>query len=104
VAKETKMEFTMTSGTHYATGEKIVALTRSCPPDAPPAYRAARQLRAEANATGRCLSCAAVMASSRHERRKAKALGEPAHAVIVHEAWCAASDEGLERTWPASLS
>lgn len=98
------MEFTMTSGVHYETGEKIMALTRACPDDAPPAFRAAWQVRAEANATGRCPGCGAVMASNRHERRKAEKLGEPAHAVILHEAWCPASDEGLERTWISSAN
>lgn len=85
------------TGEHCETGEKIMALTRACPDNAPPAYRAAHQVRTEANSTGRCSSCGAVMTSNRHERRKAKALGEPAHAAIVHEPWCTASDERLQR-------
>ena len=51
--------FTMTVGEHYETGERIAALTRPCPEDAPPAYRVAWTIRAEANATGRCSSCGA---------------------------------------------
>ena len=96
--------FTMTSGVHYETGEKIMALTRACPDDAPPAFRAAWGIRAEANSTGRCSACGGTMTANRHERRKAKKLGEPAHAVILHEPDCVASDAGLERTWNASLS
>lgn len=91
--------FTVTTGKHHETGEEILALTRSCPDNAPPAYRAAWTIRATANSTGRCPSCAATMQANRHERRKAKALGEPARIVILHEAWCAASDDGLERAW-----
>jgi hypothetical protein len=98
------MKFTTTTGTHYATGEKIMALTRSCPDNAPSVCRAAWVIRAEANACGRCSSCGATMQSSRHERRRAKVCGEPAHAVIVHEPDCVASDQGLERSWNASLS
>ncbi len=91
------MQFTTTIGTE--TGEKILALTRACPDDAPPAFVAAWTIRATANSTDRCPSCAATMQANRHERRKAQKLGEPAQAVILHEAWCAASDEGLERAW-----
>lgn len=98
------MKFTTTTGTHYATGEKIMALTRACPDGAPPAYRTAWAIRAGANSTGRCSSCGAVMTSNRHERRKARKLGEPTHAAILHEPECVASDEGLARSWNASLS
>ncbi len=92
--------FTLTIDTHHETGEKIAALTRACPTNAPPAARAAWQVRAEANATGRCSLCGAVMIlPNRHERRRAKARGVPAHAAMEHEDWCAASDGGLLRTW-----
>jgi hypothetical protein len=92
--------FTMTTGRHYATGQKIMALTRSCPDDAPPAYRAARAIRAAANTTGRCPSCGGTMGlPNRHERRRAAALGEPAHVAIEHADDCPASDTGMSRTW-----
>lgn len=93
------MEFTVTIGQHHETGEKIMALTRAIPAGAPPAYVAAWKIRATANSTGRCPSCKETMQTNRHERRKAKALGTPANAVINHQPWCTASDDGLERAW-----
>jgi hypothetical protein len=97
--------FTMTVGRHHETGEKILALTRSCPDDAPPAYRAAWAIRAEANATGRCPGCGGTMVlPNRHERRRAAALGEPAHVAIEHNDDCPASDAGMSRTWISSAN
>ena len=59
------MEFTTMIGRHYATGETFMALTLACPDNAPPAFRAAWLIRAEANSTGRCSACGGTMTANR---------------------------------------
>jgi len=94
----TTMEMTTTIGTHPS-GDKILAMTRVCPDNAPPAVRAAVAARTEANATGQCPLCNVRMQMpKRHERRKAAATGEPIHVTMRHEDNCPCSDEGLLRS------
>ena len=94
------MIFDMEIGEHHETGARILSLTRACADDAPPLVREAWHARSEANATGVCPLCdAELQLPGRHERRKAKALGGPVHAVMVHEDSCPAGDDGLLRSW-----
>jgi hypothetical protein len=54
--------------------------------------------RLRANLEGVCPECAAVVQlPNRHERRRAKARGEPANASMEHESWCPVGDEGFRQ-------
>jgi surfactin synthase thioesterase subunit len=83
---------------------RILVITCPPPAGASPAFTAAWLRRQRANATGRCECGAVIEMPNRAQRRAAKAHGELAHATMLHEADCPASDQSLRALYLAGLN
>jgi hypothetical protein len=85
-------------------GVRVLSLTQVPPAGTTPAFAAAWASRQQANATGRCACGARLVMPNRAARRAARVRGEPAHATMLHEADCTASDDSLRELYRAGLN
>ena len=85
---------------------RVAAIMPSIPPHLDtPALRDAYRKRLRANLEGICPECGATMTMpSRRQRRKAKALGQPAHATMEHESWCPVGDDAFRKIMSAGMN